>query len=187
MRILKQSTSATVVIGPFVDDADGKTAETTLTLSQADIRLSKNGGAFAQKGDTNSATHMENGMYSCALNTTDTGTAGVLSVLINESGALMVRQDYMVLAADAYDALVSDSGNGILADAATSVTSASLGSAYGNKTLMEALKTMFAVLAGKASGMGTTTAVFRNIGDTADVVTATVDASGNRTSVTLNP
>jgi hypothetical protein len=39
-------------------------------------------------------------------------------------------------------------------------------------------------LLAKASGMGTTSAVIRNFGDTADVVAATVDASGNRTAVT---
>lgn len=43
---------------------------------------------------------------------------------------------------------------------------------------------MATTLLGKASGLGTATAVFRNIGDTADAVTATVDADGNRSAVT---
>lgn len=105
MRYLKQSTAATIVLGPFVDSTDGVTAETGLTISQADVRLSKNGAAFAQKGDTNAASHMENGYYSCALSTTDTGTLGRLTVCVNESGALPVRLDYMVLSADAYESL----------------------------------------------------------------------------------
>ena len=41
---LKQSTAYTFRFGPFLDDTDGKTAETGLTISQADIRLSKGGG-----------------------------------------------------------------------------------------------------------------------------------------------
>jgi hypothetical protein len=110
---LKQSTAVTIVLGPFLDSADGVTPETGLTISQADVRLSKNGGSFAQKNDTGSCTHMENGNYSCALNTTDTGTVGVLRVHVNESGALPVWRDFMVLTADAYDALVNNSGNGI--------------------------------------------------------------------------
>ena len=39
---------------------------------------------------------------------------------------------------------------------------------------------------GKASGMATTTAILRDVADTKDRVTATVDADGNRTAVTLD-
>ena len=101
--ILKQSTAATIVLGPFLDDTDGKTAETGLTISQADVRLSKNAGTFAQANESTSATHMENGYYSKPLNTTDTGTLGRLTVAVAESGALPVRQDYVVVTADEWD------------------------------------------------------------------------------------
>lgn len=43
-----------------------------------------------------------------------------------------------------------------------------------------------AALLAKASGLDTTTAVFRDIADTKDRITATVDASGNRSAVTLD-
>lgn len=105
MRYLKQSTAATIVLGPFVDSTDGSSAETALTISQADVRLSKNGAAFAQVGESSAASHMENGYYSKALNTTDTGTLGRLTICVNESGALPVRLDYMVLSADAYESM----------------------------------------------------------------------------------
>ncbi len=100
---LKQSTAATIELGPFVDSTDGVTAETALTISQADVRLSKNGGAFAQKNDATAATHMENGYYSVPLNTTDTGTLGRLKVAVNESGALPVWVDFMVVPANVWD------------------------------------------------------------------------------------
>ena len=58
MSILKQSTAATIKLGPFVDDGDGKTAETGLTISQADIRLSKAGGDFAQTNNSAGATQL---------------------------------------------------------------------------------------------------------------------------------
>lgn len=103
---LKQSTAVTIVLGPFVDQTDGFTAETALTLSQADIRLSKNGGAFAQANEATSASHMENGHYSKPLSTTDTNTLGLLRVAVNESGALPVWIDYVVLAANVYDSLI---------------------------------------------------------------------------------
>ena len=103
MTWLKQSTAATVKIGPFVDSTDGVTAETGLTISQADIRLSKNGGAFAQTNNATGATHDENGYYGVPLDTTDTGTLGRLRVAVNESGALPVWQDFMIVPANVWD------------------------------------------------------------------------------------
>jgi len=106
MQLLKQSTAATVMIGPFLDDTDGKTAETGLTISQADVRLSKNAGNMAQKGDATSCTHDELGYYTCPLSTTDTGTLGRLKLMVHESGALPVWHEFMVVPANVYDSLV---------------------------------------------------------------------------------
>jgi hypothetical protein len=103
--MLKQSTAVTVKIGPFIDDTDGKTAETGLTLSQADIRLSKNGGDIAQKNESSAATHDELGIYDCALDTTDTGTLGRLQLWVHEAGALPVWHEFMVLPANVWDSL----------------------------------------------------------------------------------
>jgi len=107
MEFIKQSTSVTKKMGPFVDDTDGKTAETALTINQADVRLSKNGGAFAQKNDSNAASHDENGYYGVQLDATDTGTLGSLRVAISVSGALPVWHDFMVLTANVYDTMFS--------------------------------------------------------------------------------
>ena len=107
MNILKQSTAATIKLGPFIDDGDGKSAETGLTISQADIRLSKNGGDFAQTNNATGATHDEFGYYDIPLDTTDTGTLGRLRVAVSESGALPVWQDFLVVTANVYDTLCS--------------------------------------------------------------------------------
>ena len=107
MNILKKSTAATIKLGPFIDDTDGKTAETGLTIAQADVRLSKNGGDFAQKNSTTSTTHDENGYYDISLNATDTGTLGRLQVAVRKSGALPVWQDFLVVTANVYDTLCS--------------------------------------------------------------------------------
>ena len=106
---LKQSTATDVELGPFVDDTDGKTAETGLTISQADCQLIKNGGAAAQKNDATSATHLAGGHYKVPLNTTDTNTLGRLRLYVNESGALPAWRDFMVLPANIYDSLVGGS------------------------------------------------------------------------------
>ena len=100
---IKQSTAVTVLIGPFLDDTDGVTPETVLTIAQADVRLSKNGGNMAQKSDATSCTHDELGYYTCPLNTTDTDTLGALMLMVSESGALPVWNQFNVLEANAYD------------------------------------------------------------------------------------
>lgn len=104
---LKQSTAATIKLGPFVDETDGKTAETGLTISQADVRLSKNGGNMAQKNEANACTHDEIGIYDCPIDTTDTNTLGRLQVFVHESGALPVWCNFSVVPANVYDSLFS--------------------------------------------------------------------------------
>lgn len=56
----------------------------------------------------------------------------------------------------------------------------------GSMTAEEAVRLFAAVLAGKSSGAAGPTIVFRDIADTKDRVTATVDAIGNRTAVTTD-
>ena len=107
MEFLKQSTSVTLLIGPFLDDTTGKDAETGLTISQADVRLSKNGGNMAQKNEATSCTHDELGYYTCPLDTTDTNTLGILKVMVHETGALPVWHSYQVVTANVYDTLCS--------------------------------------------------------------------------------
>lgn len=107
MQLLKQSTAIYIQAGPFVDSVDAVTAETGLTIAQADVQLSKNGAAFAQKNDANSCTHDADGWYRCQLDTTDTGTLGRLQLQITVSGALPVWLEFMVVTANIYDTLCS--------------------------------------------------------------------------------
>lgn len=54
----------------------------------------------------------------------------------------------------------------------------------GSVTAIQMMRGFAAVLMGRASGLATATAVYRDIGDTKDRITATVDADGNRSAVT---
>jgi hypothetical protein len=116
MLYLKQSTSVTLKIGPFIDDTDGKTAETGLTEHQADIRISKNGANIIQKNEASSCTYDELGIYDCPIDDTDTNTLGRLQLWCHEAGFLPVFHEYTVLAANVFDALV---GGGDYLDVAT--------------------------------------------------------------------
>lgn len=106
MQYLKQSTAATIIMGPFVDSIDGCTAKTALTLSQSDIRLSKNGGDPAQKHQTSVAVHKENGYYAVYLDATDTDTLGRLRIMVSKATALGIREDITVLSTSAYANLI---------------------------------------------------------------------------------
>lgn len=114
MQHLKANTAVDVLIGPFVDDTDGKTAETGLTISQADVLLSKNGQALTQKSDATAASHDSSGYYNCELDATDTNTEGTLVIAISESGALPVRHEFMVMAEAAYDSLYAAKDTGFM-------------------------------------------------------------------------
>jgi len=284
MQVLKQSTAVTLKIGPFLDETDGKTAETALTIAQADVRLSKNGGDIAQKTEATSCTHDELGIYGCPIDATDTGTLGRLQLWVHESGALPVWHEYMVVTANVYDTLCStdlfqtdltqiggvaqsatdlkdfaDAGYDpatnkvqgvVLTDTTTAVTNdvgitqAAADKAWGTAaraltdkagfslaadqstvtigtvnttsalttnndktgyalsttgvdailddviegttTFRQAIRVYLAALAGKSTGGGTATLTFRDNADSKARITATVDANGNRTAVTLD-
>lgn len=108
-QILRQSTAYTFRFGPFLDETDGKTAETALTIAAGDIYLSKAGGAFAAKNDATALTGTGDarGYYTCVLNTTDINTLGNFRVHAHIPGALPVWQDFTVLPAQVYDSLIA--------------------------------------------------------------------------------
>lgn len=105
---LRQSTAVDVLLGPFIDDTDGKTAETGLTL---DVEISKNGQALANKNDATTPTHDAagdvDGYYNCELDATDTGTLGIISLVAHAAGFLPVHQTYQVVTAHWYDTMCS--------------------------------------------------------------------------------
>lgn len=109
-RLLKQSTVKIFRIGPFLDSTDGVMAETGLSIAQADIQISKAGGAFAQTSDGSpTTTHDADGWYQCPLTATDSATLGMLTVQIAMAGALPVWEHFMVVTANMFDSLVAGS------------------------------------------------------------------------------
>lgn len=107
MNFLKQSTARTLKLGPFVDETDFITDKTDLTIAQANIRLSKNGGDFGTTDDTApSSSHDENAFYNIPLTTGDTDTLGILDVNIDVTGCLKVWATYQVVSANVYDSLI---------------------------------------------------------------------------------
>ena len=109
---LRQSTAGQeILLGPFLDDTDGKTAETALTISNTDIKLWKEGATTEANKNSGGATHIASGRYYAVLDATDTNTLGKLEVNVHESGALPVRREFMVMPANVYDSLVLGTDN----------------------------------------------------------------------------
>lgn len=106
MPFLRQSTSQVIRFGPCLDITDGVTEETALTLAQADMRLSKDGGAFAQKSAAGNATHDSDGWYSTTLSTTDTDTVGEIRLNVHQpANMLPVWDRWWVIEEAVYDAI----------------------------------------------------------------------------------
>ena len=119
--ILKQSTAVTLKLGPFLDDTDFKTPETTLSIGQSDIQIDKAGAGYAQTSDAApSTTHDVDGWYPIPLTTTDTGTVGLLKVQVAMAGALPVWESYQVVEEAIYDAYFAASATGLPTGIATS-------------------------------------------------------------------
>ena len=105
---LKQSTaSQEVALGYFVDSTDGNTEETgPLTINNTDIKIHKAGATTLANKNNGGATHISNGIYYAVLDATDTNTLGSLVIFCHPSGALPVRVECVVLAANVYDSLI---------------------------------------------------------------------------------
>ena len=136
---LKQSTAYTFRLGPFVDDTDGKTAETGLTIEDSHVRVSKNGGNFIDKAETSNSAHDEAGFYVVVFNTTDTNTVGELQVACHISGALPVFKTFYVVEEAIYDALFAGSATGAFTGVSVNaLTSAAITDVWSEDPLVEA-------------------------------------------------
>lgn len=103
MNFLRQSTASQIrSLGAFVDDTDGKTPETGLTIANTDVKLIKNGAASVNK-NSGGGTHRANGFYGFTFNATDTNTVGELEISIKVAGALSVWKTFFVLEEAVYD------------------------------------------------------------------------------------
>jgi hypothetical protein len=101
MQFLKQSTAATVVVGPVLD-ADGLAVTTAVA---ANFSIAKNGTVAALTSET--VNHSANGYYTIELTTTNTNTLGRLDIIVNASTMSMANHRYDVLVAATYDAIVT--------------------------------------------------------------------------------
>lgn len=170
IRLRQSTASQEVPLGHFVDDTDGKTAETGLTIANTDIKVWKAGATTLADKNSGGATHISGGVYYTVLDATDTNTIGPLVLFVAVSGALAVRLECEVLDEAVFDALF---GTTALATA-TNITAASgvTVSSIGNGVVTAAAIADNAITAAKIADGAIDAATFA-----ANAITATVLAS----------
>lgn len=105
MKLLKQSTASTVVVGPVLD-TNGAAVTTAVV---GDFRLAKNGTTATLSGAT--VTHDANGYYTVALTTGNTDTVGGLAIYSGNTAQSMATHSWTVLLATVFDAIVTNATN----------------------------------------------------------------------------
>lgn len=112
-RLKKSTASQVVQIGPFLDDDDGITPKTGLTIANTDIQFLKAGGTSFVNKNSGGATEIANGWYYITLDATDTNTAGSLIMRCKIDDCLLVFREWEVW--DAYAYALDDTLKKILA------------------------------------------------------------------------
>lgn len=116
MQELRQSTATAVIVGPFLDDGDGKTPEEALTIASIDADLYKFSNThpltatsitLTASGGSNDCAHVDNGYYSLELTATDVGTLGRMRLTMNIAGAIPVWEEFAVIPANVWDSRYS--------------------------------------------------------------------------------
>lgn len=182
---LRQSTAGQkALLGPFVDATDGDTAETGLTIANTDVKLHKGNATTLATQAAGGALHISAGYYYAALDALDTDVLGNLEVHVHVAGARAVSRTYVVLPGLVYDALVLGTDS-----LGVNVVAAGLDEVVIETGLnaRQALSLLASALAGVLSGAATATVVIKGAGVADTRITATVDADGNRSALTLTP
>ena len=168
-RFLRQSTSTTVRMGPFVSPADGYSAATG--LSGLTVKGSKNGGTLASAGTF--GAHDADGYYSVSLATGDTDTIGRLRLTVaGASSYAPVWEDFVVLSASVYDVLFGSTALSTYAGTDTS----------GTTTLLSRIGSALTISSGKVAATLAAADVSGNVAaDLQTIKTQTVTCSGGVT------
>lgn len=110
-----------------------------------------------------------------AFGTVNSTLATIAGYLDTEIAAIKAKTDNLP---------ASPAATGDVPSAAANAAAVLAAAVEGAITVVQSLRLMNAALGGKASGLDTTTATFRDLADSKDRLVATVDDDGNRTAVT---
>lgn len=173
---LRQSTaSQEILLGPFLDPADGDTVVTSLTIANTDIKLFKAGASAQASKNSGGATHDANGMYVATLDATDTNTVGNLEVNVHVAGALAIKREYTVLTAAVYDALIA--GSSTLDVGLTTAVADSVPAVGSRPSIAQAVLMMTRFLTTRRVASGSTMTAYKEDASTASMTFSLNDVS----------
>ena len=98
----KQSTAATLVVGPVLDSTGAEYTSAVI----GDLSISKNGGTLTALAAAATLTHIANGQYTLVMTTGNLDTLGRLQITCNKSTYQMPPVGLNIVPADRYDSLV---------------------------------------------------------------------------------
>lgn len=162
-----QSRLPAALVGGRIDSNAGAISGDATAADNLEAALDGTGGVLISAGLVGNVTGNLSGSVGSI------GSGGISSASF-AAGAITAT----VIATGAIDA------DALAADAVDEILDEQIGDS--TITMRQALKILVAALAGKLSGAATTSVVIRNIADSANVISATVDADGNRSAVTVN-
>ena len=108
MHLLKQSTAASVLVGPVLDS----TGAAYTGMAIGDFNITKNGTTAALAAAA-SVVHDHNGHYLLSLTTGNTDTLGRLAISCNKATYAMPAKSLEVLPAATFDAIVTNAAGGV--------------------------------------------------------------------------
>lgn len=151
-----------------------------------DSEVSKDAGTFTDCTSEATEIATSSGVYYLDLTSTEMN-ADCVAVVVKSSSTGAVSPVFVLYPQESGDIKVdvqSMAGTAYATALAAEVDAVWDEQVDGTTTARQSVRLQNSALAGKASGLGTTTAVFRDLADTKDRISATVDADGNRTAVT---
>ncbi|WP_202322714.1 hypothetical protein [Mesorhizobium sp. 113-3-9] len=186
-RILTAGTNIVLAKGTgvtgFTDlDASGTRAAVGLASANLDTQLAAIGNKTINlppdPADASDIATATNAIFNRLGAPVGASVSADIAAVKSDTGAIKTKTDNIPAA----PAAVGD-----IPSAATVATAVHDAVVDGTMTFRQSTRLQNAALLGKASGMTTATAVFRDVSDTKDRIVASVDADGNRLGVTLDP
>ena len=98
----KQSTAATLIVGPILDSAGAEYTSAVI----GDLSISKNGGTLTALAAAATLTHIANGQYTLVMTTGNLDTLGRLQITCNKSTYQMPPVGLNVVPAMVFDSMV---------------------------------------------------------------------------------
>ncbi len=186
----------------LVDQSNTKLLKANPTIASGDFQISKDGGAFANLATLPSANPASGRAVMVDLSASEMTADNIVIQCVDASGAewcdqlinLQTTASQLDDLATASDMALVKAKTDLIPASPAAVgdipTAAAVADAVWDEavdstiTARQSIRLANSALGGKASGLNTTTAVYRDLADTKDRISATVDADGNRTAVT---